>query len=147
MESKFWLRMSRGLAGVILAAAALLAPGARAASFGTAVPTGGQAPDIALDGPRGVVYVANFAANRIDVVSLANHKPRNSISVGPYPGWLAFSLNRHFLLIAHCGNFKAPSSSVNALALLDVVSGGKQTFSARTPPFCAGYAPTSKVPM
>ncbi len=83
--------MSRGLAGVIWAAA----------------------PDIAHDEPHGVVYVANFAANRIDVVSLANHKTGNSISVAPYPGWLlALPPDRHLLLIAHCGNFKAPSSLV-----------------------------------
>jgi len=67
-------KWTRRLAGVIFAAAATLAPAVRGASFGTVVPIGGHASDIALDEPRGVVYVANFAANRIDIVSLANHK-------------------------------------------------------------------------
>jgi hypothetical protein len=65
----------RGLAGVILTAVALWwAPAAPGASFGTVVPIGGHASDIALDESRGIGYLANFAASRIDVVSLANHK-------------------------------------------------------------------------
>jgi hypothetical protein len=50
------------------------APAAPGASFGTVVPIGGHASDIALDESRGVVYLVNFAASRIDMVSLANHK-------------------------------------------------------------------------
>jgi hypothetical protein len=135
----FGKNWTRGLAGVILAAGAALAPAVRGASFGTVVPVGGHASDIALDEPRGVVYVANFAADRIDVVSLANHKTGNSIPVAPYPGSLAISPDRHFLLIAHFGNFKAPSSSANALTLIDLVSGGKQTFALGDPPLGVGF--------
>ena len=44
---------------------------AKAATFGKVVSIGGHASDVALDEPRGVLYVANFTANRIEVVSLA----------------------------------------------------------------------------
>jgi hypothetical protein len=61
--------------GVITTAVTLWsAPAAPGASFGTVIPIGGHASDIALDESRGVVYLANFAASRIDAVSLANHK-------------------------------------------------------------------------
>ncbi len=50
-----------------------------------------QASDIALNEPRGVVYGANFAANRIDGISLAYHKTGKAISAAPYPGSLALS--------------------------------------------------------
>src|SRR5579864_9224279 len=53
-----------------LAALAALAPCARAATFGTVVAVGGHAADLTLDEPRGVLYVANFGAGRIDVISV-----------------------------------------------------------------------------
>ena len=34
-----------------------------AGTFGTVVPIGGQASDLALDEARGVVYVANYTSN------------------------------------------------------------------------------------
>ncbi len=124
---------------MILGAVAAMVPAAAGAPFGTVVPIGGHASDIALDEPRGVVYMANFAANRIDIVSLANRKTGNSIPVAPYPSSLALSPGGHFLLVAHFGNFKAPSSPVNALTLLDLVSGGKQTFTLGDPPLGVGF--------
>ena len=54
-----------------------------AASFGTAVPIGGHASDIALDESRGVVYIANFTANRIEVMSTADYSIRTSMNVAP----------------------------------------------------------------
>jgi len=41
-------------------------------TFGQVVVIGGEAIDLALDESRGVLYIANFTANRIDVMSLAN---------------------------------------------------------------------------
>ena len=41
-----------------------MAATAPAATFGTVVPIGGEAADIALDETRGVLYIANFTANR-----------------------------------------------------------------------------------
>ena len=58
---------------VAVAGIALIAGSARAGTFGTVVPIGGEAADVALDEARGVLYIANFTANRIDIMSLANN--------------------------------------------------------------------------
>ena len=50
------------------------APGI-AAPFGTVVPLVGHAADIALDESRGQLYIANFTANRIEVMSIFPHSP------------------------------------------------------------------------
>ena len=42
---------------------------------------GGEAADIALDPTRGVLYIANFTANRIDVMTLSNNAIQTSINV------------------------------------------------------------------
>src|SRR5579863_5144070 len=69
--SRSWLV---AFTGAVLAATMTLG-----ATFGTVVPIGGEAADIALDEARGVLYIANFTANRIDVMSLANNTDRKSV--------------------------------------------------------------------
>jgi uncharacterized protein (TIGR03437 family) len=103
------------------------------------VPVGGHAADLALDEARGVLYVANLGGSRIDVVSLATHKPVNAIHVAPYPGSLTVSRDGRFLLVAHFGNFQAPSSSANALTLVDLASGARQTFALGDPPLGVAF--------
>src|SRR6202035_485006 len=56
-----------------------------AATFGTVVPIGGQASDIALDESRGLLYVANFTANRIEVMSTTDYSIHTSMNVAPQP--------------------------------------------------------------
>jgi hypothetical protein len=67
MLRKSWL--------VAAVSAFLLAGSAFAGTFGKVVAIGGEASDLALDEVRGVLYIANFTANRIDVMSLANNSP------------------------------------------------------------------------
>src|SRR5207302_7246938 len=62
-----------------------------AATLGTVVPIGGAAADIALDEPRGVLYIANFTANRIDVMSLADNTVHTSYNVAGQPASLSLS--------------------------------------------------------
>ncbi len=62
MPRKYWWRLGLVQAG--------LAAAAWGGTLGRVVPIGGHASDLALDEARGVVYVANFTANRIDVISL-----------------------------------------------------------------------------
>ena len=72
-------------------AAALLGGAAplHAASFGSVVPIGGHASDIALDETRGALYIANFTANRIEVMSTADRSIRTSMNVAAQPGAIA----------------------------------------------------------
>ncbi len=136
MKRKSWrLITTVGLyvAGVLLAA------GAWGATFGTPVAIGGHASDIALDEVRGVLYIANFTANRIDVMSLADLRVQTSMNVGPQPGSLSLSPDGRYLVVAHYGNFEPPASSNNALTVIDLVTHGKRTFALGSPPLGVAF--------
>jgi uncharacterized protein (TIGR03437 family) len=109
-------------------------------TFGRVVPIGGHASDLALDEARGVLYVANFTANRVEVMSTADASIQSSINVAAQPGSLALSRDGSFLLVTHFGNFEAPNTPLNAMTLIDLNSGGKQTFTLSAPPLGAGFA-------
>ena len=87
---------------VTLAVAAVLAAGlaARAATFGTAVPVRGTVSDIALDETRGRLYIANFGANRIDVMNTKDPKFGFAapLLVSRPPSSVALSPGNHFLV-------------------------------------------------
>src|SRR5256885_196888 len=105
--SESWtLLASIGRASARCGAIALLfSAAARGATFGTVVPidipAGGHVSDIVLDEPRGVLYVANFTARRIDVMSLADKKVTRSITVPAQPGAMALSPDGQFLVVTH----------------------------------------------
>src|SRR5436305_1726718 len=121
------LRLALAALGTMLAAA-LVTP-ALAATFGTVVPIGGQAADIALDEPRGVLYIANFTANRIDVLSLSDNTVHTSYNVAGQPGSLSLSPDGNYLVIAHYGNFTAPGTPANALTVMNLnANNATQTF-------------------
>src|SRR5579885_2735474 len=131
MSRKTWVKV---ITGAVLTAAAALG-----ATFGSVVAIGGQASDIALDEARGVLYIANFTANRIEVMSLADNSIQTSINVAPQPSSLALSPDGHYLVITHYGNFTAPSSQSNALTVVDLTSNGKQTFGLASPPLGVAF--------
>ena len=97
-----------------IALAALMSPVlCVAANFGTVVPIGGHASDIALDESRGLLYIANFTANRIEVMSTADYSIRTSMNVAPQPGAMSISPDSKFLLVAHYGNITPADPSKN----------------------------------
>ena len=100
-----------------------------AASFGTVVPIGGHASDIALDESRGVLYIANFTANRIEVMSTADYSIRTSMNVAPQPGALSLSPDSKYLLVAHYGSLAAADPSKNAVTLINLDDNTRQTFT------------------
>src|SRR5437867_12821804 len=105
-----------------------------AAVFGNVVPLIGHAADIVLDEPRGVLYIANFTANRIDVMSTSDNTVHTSINVANQPGGLALSPDGRYLVVTNYGNWTgAPPVSANLITLIDLVSNARQTFSARPP--------------
>ena len=111
----------------------------RAATFGTVVPIAGPASDIALDESRGLLYIANFTANRIEVMSTADYSIRSSMNVAPQPGALALSFDSQFLLIAHFGNFTAPNTGQNLVTLINLNNNTRQTFSTGDPPLGVAF--------
>jgi uncharacterized protein (TIGR03437 family) len=111
-----------------------------AATFGTVVPIGGQAADIALDEPRGVLYIANFTANRVDVMSLADNTIHTSYNVAGQPASLSLSPDGNYLVIAHYGNFTAPNSPANALTVMNLnANNATQTFALGDPPLGVAF--------
>jgi uncharacterized protein (TIGR03437 family) len=123
----------------LVAALAINAMPSRAATFGTVVPIAGSASDIALDQSRGLLYIANFTANRIDVMSTADYSIRSSMNVAPQPAALAISFDSQFLLIAHYGNFTAPQTSQNLVTLINLNNNTRQTFATGDPPLGVAF--------
>jgi uncharacterized protein (TIGR03437 family) len=107
--------------------------------FGTVVPIGGQASDIALDESRNVLYIANYTANRIDVMSTTDYSIRTSMNVAPQPGALALSPDSQFLLVAHYGNFAPPASTQNVVTLVNLASNTRQTFATGDAPLAVAF--------
>ena len=97
-------------------------------TFGKVVAIGGAASDLALDEGRGVLYIANFTANRIEVMSLADNTIQTSINVSAQPSSIALSPDGRYLVITHFGNFTAPASPANGLTVVDLATNGKQSF-------------------
>src|ERR1700677_2928250 len=95
--------------GILISLAFAMASGlglpapASAQVFGSVTAIGGSASDIALDETRGVLYIANFGASLIDVMSTSSGAIQTSINVAPQPGALAISQDAQYLLIAHYG--------------------------------------------
>jgi len=113
----------------------LLAGSALAGTFGKVVSIGGHASDLALDEPHGVLYIANFTANRIEVMSLQSNTIQTSLNVAAQPSAVSVSPDGHWLLVAHYGNNTAPASSTNGLTLIDLRNNyAKQTFALPDPP-------------
>ena len=105
-----------------------------AASFGTVVPIGGHASDIALDESRGMLYIANFTANRIEVMSTADYSIHTSMNVSPQPGALSISPDSKYLLVAHYGNTTPADPSKNVVTLINLNDNTRQTFATGDTP-------------
>ncbi|MDQ6759697.1 MAG: hypothetical protein M3Z32_07520 [Acidobacteriota bacterium] len=110
-----------------------------AGTFGKVVSIGGQASDLVLDESRGVLYVANFTANRIEVISLTTNTIQTSMNVAAQPSSMALSPDSRYLVITHFGNFAAPGSPANALTVIDLSTNGKQTFALGNPPLGVAF--------
>ena len=137
------MRSTRLLILIALMALTIPASLRAAATFGTVVPIGGQAADVALDETRGLLYIANFTANRIDVMSLADSIIHTSINVAPQPGSLALSRDAQYLLVAHFGNTTPPVPSQNRLTLIHLPDNAQQSFITGDPPLGVAFFATT----
>jgi uncharacterized protein (TIGR03437 family) len=127
----------RGTRLLFSIAMALLTAGAGrsvAATFGTVVPIGGTPSDIALDEPRGVLYIADFGCGCIDVMSLSDNSIHTSINVAPYPAGIALSPSGQYLVSIHYANFNTtivtgavPAAGGNLVTVIDLNNNQAQT--------------------
>ncbi|MGD0496800.1 MAG: IPT/TIG domain-containing protein [Bryobacteraceae bacterium] len=130
---------------IVFAAAATLAGASlSAASFGTVVPIAGHASDIALDEARGWLYIANFTANRIEEMSLADNTIHTSMNVAAQPGALAMSRDGHFLVVAHYGNWVPSDPTRNLITSIDLTTGARQTFVLGDAPLGVAFIQTGQ---
>src|SRR5579883_3226855 len=113
------MRWNRILISIAMTAAVSVAPMA-AANFGTVVPITGHSADLALDEARGKLYIANFTANRIDVMSTSDNIVHNSINIGAQPGSLTLSRDGRFLVVTNYGNATAPAPNTSMITVLDL---------------------------
>jgi uncharacterized protein (TIGR03437 family) len=123
----------------ILMAASFAAAAAWGQTFGTVVPIGGEAADLALDEPRGLLYIADFTGNSIDVLSLATNSIVTSIQVAAQPSSIALSPNGQYLVATNFGNAAAPASAANALTVINLTTKGIQTFALGNPPLGVAF--------
>lgn len=113
------------LTRLFVLSALTLSPG-WSATFGTSVAIGGHASDIALDEGRAVLYVANFTANRIEVMSLASNSVSRSMNLDhPLPAALALSPDGQLLVVAHY----PPPNEPNGTGWLTVIDLNSNTRS------------------
>lgn len=111
----------------------------RAASFGTVVAIGGPASDIALDESRGVLYIANFGANTIEVMSLSDNTIHTSFNVPPQPGAMALSPDSQYLVIVHYGNYTSGATGNNLISVIHLADNTRQTFNTGDPPLGVAF--------
>ncbi|HEX5228295.1 MAG TPA: hypothetical protein VFW44_11320 [Bryobacteraceae bacterium] len=130
MQKSFWWK-------TVLAAT--MAASAWGGTFGTVVPIGGEASDLALDETRGVLYIADFTGNRIDVMSLATNTIQTSINTAAQPNSIALSPDGHYLVATNFGNNAAPGSPSNSLTVIDLTTHGTQTFALGNPPLGVAF--------
>jgi len=73
------------------------------------------------------------------VLSLADTAIHTSMHVAPGPSALALSLDQRYLVVVHFGNVAPPGSPSNALSILDLVSGARQTMALSDPPLGVAF--------
>ncbi len=132
--------MSRKFSLITLGILAGLACTAQTATFGIRVPIAGEATDLALDEPRGVLYIADFTASRIERMNLATFKLLQPIAVDPNPGSMSLSPDRLWLLVAHYDNPITGTPTNNHLTLINLLNGNsQQTLALPDPPLAVMF--------
>jgi len=133
------MRWNRFFLPMMAAAFCAISAPAFAATFGTVVPIGGQASDIALDESRGLLYIANFTANRIEVMSTSDFSIQRSMNVAPQPSAVTISPDNQYLLVSHFGNLSTPDPTRNAITLINLNTNARQTFTTGEVPLSVAF--------
>ncbi|MBS1824992.1 MAG: hypothetical protein JST93_06700 [Acidobacteria bacterium] len=113
-------------------------------TVGKVVAIGGHAADLALDEARGVLYVANFTANRVDVLNASEGTIQSSINVAAQPSSLALSVDGRYLVVAHYGNVTAPASPNNGVTVIDLSANSRSSFALGSAPLGVAFGLDNK---
>jgi uncharacterized protein (TIGR03437 family) len=123
----------------VLVVATVAAFSAAAGTFGTVVPIGGEASDLTLDETRGVLYIADFTANRIEVMSLASNTIQSSINVAAQPSSMDMSPDGQYLVVTNYGNYAAPLPSSNLITVINLNTLAQQTLALPSAPLGVAF--------
>ncbi len=132
------------LKSIAIAAFAATIASAASTGFGTVVPIGGTAADIALDEGRGVLYIADVGSSTIDVMSTANNTITTSINVAPNPISIALSPDDQYLVVAHYGNTTPANPANNIITLIHLADHTTVTYTTFDPPLGVAFVNTNK---
>ena len=110
-----------------------------AGTFGTVVPIGGHASDLALDEGRNRLYIANFTANRIEVLNRADRTLDTPIRVAPQPSTLALSADRRYLVVGHYSQWPDDPTLKPSLTILDLLGGTRRSVALERSPLAVAF--------
>ncbi|MBK5291529.1 MAG: hypothetical protein JJE04_07645 [Acidobacteriia bacterium] len=132
MRSSKWNRILGAFAALAIAAAT------QAATFGTLVPVRGTVSDIALDERRLQLYIANFSANRVDVMSTTSRTLGDPMPVFKPPSAVALSPDNRYLVVGHYDTF-ATASAKGGYTIFDLDAGLKQEVAIGNPVLAVSF--------
>ena len=140
-----FLEARRVVIGII--ATMLLGGGCLAATFGTSIPVQGTPSDIALDESRGRLYVANFSAGRIEVMSTATNTLGTPLTVAGPPSSVALSPDNRYLVVGEYCNLYASSALTGGYAIFDLNAGTKREVALGNPVLAVAFGAGSQALM
>ncbi len=111
---------------------------AHAAVFGTSVPIRGSVSDLALDEGRGVLYIANFSAGRIEVMSTSNNTLQSPMVVPLPPSAVTLSPGGHYLVVGEYDNF-GTTSATGGVTIFNLDAGTKLDVTLPDPVLAAAF--------
>jgi uncharacterized protein (TIGR03437 family) len=115
------------------------------ATFGNVVTTvGGHPSDIALDGSRGQLYIANFTALEIDVMSTKDNAIHSSIPLPSHPSALALSPDSAYLVVTEYQNGTSVPQGFDGVTLINLASNAKQNFTTGDPALGVAFVNTGQ---
>lgn len=119
---------------------------AGAATFGNVVTTvGGHPADIALDESRGQLYIANFTALEIDVMSTRDNTIHTSIPLPSHPSAVALSPDSNYLVVTEYQNGTSTPQGFNGVTIINLASNfATQNFSTGDPALGVAFVRTGQ---
>jgi uncharacterized protein (TIGR03437 family) len=115
------------------------------ATFGNVVTTvGGHPADIALDESRAQLYIANFTALEIDVMSTKDNAIHSSIPLPSHPSGVALSPDSTYLVATEYQNGTSTPQGFNGVTIINLTTNAKQNFSTGDPALGVSFLRTGQ---
>lgn len=115
------------------------------ATFGNVVTTvGGHPSDIALDESRGQLYIANFTALEIDVMTTKDNAIHSSIPLPSHPSGVALSPDSAYLVVTEYQSGSATPQGFNGVTIINLNSNTSQNFSTGDPALGVAFVRTGQ---